>query len=787
MHDPFFARPETIAKYEALPPGDRHNNVLYAAMTEDLDTGVGMVMDKVRDLGIEDNTYFFYVSDNAAHQWHSNNTPLFRGKSSIWEGGIRVPFVVQGPGIEAGAVSDVPVVTTDLYTTITELAGVSSPLPAGVEGGDLTPLLFNGGAFANGDDRLSRPYASNGELVFHFPHNIGVNTSFRQRPMSAIRDGDYKLLVYWGESGQPDELFLFNLAENVQESWNHHSPQNLELVMPEKAAAMHTRLLEYLDEVDGLLPYDVSQPVELEWDAATPGAKPGVWRSVIDVNQRQRESWAFTDTLPGRREVRPFQPGLPRESFVFQGHDSMSRKYFHVSDLRERQNTPDAGVPDFDRSTTIEFWFRTDDLAAEQILFESGDETQGLSLTLGDADGDGVHNDLRFRAAGDDGNSIAATAAIDRFTNPIRDFVHVVAVLDDRDDHRHATIFVNGAALATVAGGVGPAASIRWDGFDAAGLGDATGGLGGSGGTGDLPFAGGGFRGQIAAMRFYNYTVDARTIEDQYSSVLDRLDLGVGQLAGAMQLPARRPADLSEGASESEAAIWIVHERNDVLDERLEVDLLAAADTRFDADNSLTSGGALPENLQFASYILHHDDATVGNADLVEGSVTFDRPILGVFVEDASLSATDKLFGSIGRYAEELRGFDFEEGLFEISADLRTLTVSSTQDFFQLRVLTATTLASGDFDLDGVVDGDDFLLWQANFGTQGGASLLRGDANGDGSVDGDDFLIWQSQAAEESAGAGQSSVPEPTTAQIAIFLLAFAIGRVKTRARRGSP
>ncbi len=74
----------------------------------------------------------------------------------------------------------------------------------------------------------------------------------------------------------------------------------------------------------------------------------------------------------------------------------------------------------------------------------------------------------------------------------------------------------------------------------------------------------------------------------------------------------------------------------------------------------------------------------------------------------------------------------------------------------------------GDFDKNGVVDGNDFLAWQANFGTTEGATQAQGDANGDGAVDGSDFLIWQTGFGGE-AGAGAGAVPEPTTAVIALL------------------
>ncbi|QDU90507.1 Arylsulfatase [Pirellulimonas nuda] len=144
VHAPIVANPATIAKYQALPPGQIHTDPVYAAFTEDLDTSIGTLLSRIDQLGIADNTYVIYASDNGASAGISNNSPLYSGKNNLWEGGIRVPLIIRGPGISPGTVSHVPTSTADLYSTISELAGNTS-LPLGVEGASLTPVLFNNG------------------------------------------------------------------------------------------------------------------------------------------------------------------------------------------------------------------------------------------------------------------------------------------------------------------------------------------------------------------------------------------------------------------------------------------------------------------------------------------------------------------------------------------------------------------------------------------------------------------------------------------------------------------
>lgn len=100
----------------------------YAAMIEDLDAGLGTLLNRMDQLGIAGNTYVVYTSDNGGG--FRGNAPLRGGKADLWEGGIRVPMVVRGPGVKSGSYCDLPVVGWDFWPTFRELAGGEGPIAA---------------------------------------------------------------------------------------------------------------------------------------------------------------------------------------------------------------------------------------------------------------------------------------------------------------------------------------------------------------------------------------------------------------------------------------------------------------------------------------------------------------------------------------------------------------------------------------------------------------------------------------------------------------------------------
>ena len=229
------------AKYDALKkPTDKEElrlfekecKPLYGAMLEETDQHIGILLDYLKTVDELDNTYFIFTSDNGSEcipltrENRRYNGPLQEGKYSCFEGGIRVPFVVSGPGIRGGAQCDVPVVQWDLLATLHDLSGNETPLPDDIDGGSLKDVFFNGNK-----GKVNRRAPG---IIHHFPSHYQV-------PISAIRIGGYKFM----RNMNTDEMKLFKVAEDYREEYD------LAQKMPKKLASMDKTLRAYIKEVDG--------------------------------------------------------------------------------------------------------------------------------------------------------------------------------------------------------------------------------------------------------------------------------------------------------------------------------------------------------------------------------------------------------------------------------------------------------------------------------------------------------------------------------------------------------
>ena len=191
VHAPAQAPEEDVAKFNT---GDETRDILMA-MLYHLDLGVGEIVKTLKEVGVYDNTIIIYLSDNGgAGTMHANNAPLRGAKQYVYEGGIRVPFIVSWPGnLEAGSTCDVPVWSTDILPTALAVAGLD-PLPGSkpLDGKNMLPALM--GKTDRIHDALYWSSGSDGKW--------------------AVRKGDWKYLFERGEVG------LYNLKDDISESNN---------------------------------------------------------------------------------------------------------------------------------------------------------------------------------------------------------------------------------------------------------------------------------------------------------------------------------------------------------------------------------------------------------------------------------------------------------------------------------------------------------------------------------------------------------------------------------------
>jgi arylsulfatase A-like enzyme len=190
-HTPMQATPELLERVKHIKEEPRRT---YAAMIVGMDDAVGTILKQLREDGLEERTLIFFLSDNGGPTKDNGslNTPLRGWKGTMWEGGIRVPFIAQWKGVlPAGKIYDRPVSSMDILPTALAAAGASSVASQPLDGVDLLPY-FTG--------------KKNGE-----PHEM-LFWRMSERNIWAVRDGDHKLVRQFGKLG------FYDLASDVSES-----------------------------------------------------------------------------------------------------------------------------------------------------------------------------------------------------------------------------------------------------------------------------------------------------------------------------------------------------------------------------------------------------------------------------------------------------------------------------------------------------------------------------------------------------------------------------------------
>ncbi len=227
VHSPTQSRPDSIEWFKDASPGEIHKAADYAGMTLDLDASIEQVFQALEKLQVTDNTYVVFMSDNGAsgNRRKPNNSPLFAGKGTLYEGGIRVPLMISGPGVKTGYCAD-PVNGTDLFSTFATWSGSTAE---STESEDLTPLLTG----------KAPDFKRRNDLLFHYPH-YGQG---QQVPQTALISNDWKLLRDW-DAGTDK---LYNLKSDIGEKTDLSSKEPE--LFKKMIAAMDARLAATLAQL----------------------------------------------------------------------------------------------------------------------------------------------------------------------------------------------------------------------------------------------------------------------------------------------------------------------------------------------------------------------------------------------------------------------------------------------------------------------------------------------------------------------------------------------------------
>ena len=229
---------------------------IWLGMGEDLDGRIGAVLDKIKQLGVEGNTYVIVVGDNGYRHDElqlepSLKQPLHARKWWLWDGGLRVPMIVRGPDIEPGTVFAGNVVNYDFLPTFVDWAGGEPEDLHEIDGVSLAGFMAG--------EEPSEAFL-NRSLYFHYPH-------YRNSvPHSAMISGSFKLIHFYA---RPEVPMLFDVSADIGEV------TNIAKRHPETHKRMYDRMIRYLEEVGARFP-----KVNPEYD-------PAVYREQKDFERRQ--------------------------------------------------------------------------------------------------------------------------------------------------------------------------------------------------------------------------------------------------------------------------------------------------------------------------------------------------------------------------------------------------------------------------------------------------------------------------------------------------------------------
>ncbi len=302
-HIPLKAKADVIAKYKAGGAPGTQNNPTYAAIVENIDDNFARILKTLDELKLADNTIVIFTSDNGGlsvkegpNTPATSNAPHREAKGFLYEGGVRVPFLIRGPGVKPSPVvtrMGLPIISTDVMPTLLGLCGLKSD------------IQFDGQNKAKnlGDASIDWDQPT---FYWHYPHysNQGGH------PGGAIRDGKYKYIEFY-DTGKQE---LYDIAKDVGEN------TNLVKEKPDVVKALAKKLADWRTETKAQMPTPNADYTP------SPQAKDGTitllakWAEVTGVQLRFEPlphkntlgywsmkddfaTWDFTVTTPGKFDV----------------------------------------------------------------------------------------------------------------------------------------------------------------------------------------------------------------------------------------------------------------------------------------------------------------------------------------------------------------------------------------------------------------------------------------------------------------------------------------------------
>ena len=217
-----------IEKYKKKLPDAPENVIKYAAFVETMDYYYGQLLKALKDYGLEKNTLVIFTSDNGGHPAYTTNAPLHGNKWTLYEGGIREPFLVRWPKqTTENTESSVPVIQYDIFPTLCELFNIK--INENIDGKSLLSLI------QGKSSTLKRNH-----LYWHFPYYHPPISYEGTKPCSAIREENYKLIYFY----EDERCELYNLENDLEEKLD------LSTEIPELANRLKLKLLTNLNNVN---------------------------------------------------------------------------------------------------------------------------------------------------------------------------------------------------------------------------------------------------------------------------------------------------------------------------------------------------------------------------------------------------------------------------------------------------------------------------------------------------------------------------------------------------------